>query len=444
MRAFLVSLYAGLLAAVIPAQVSTPDVIVAESGTSSTAGLTLVNPISTKSRPVQGITTGPFSLVALNPLDAADLWGSSLRPTAGRMPPLDHWILSGDKLSKTGSGHGTVDFGLFGALNHVHCFRNDLLFTLSGSAGGIYLRPRTGGSSAVLASANCNHIAVLGDKIYTSTNDSPNAILEVDMTTSTPKTRTLKLVLDPSAPTGSKLPTVISAMCANGAEAGADSLAVFDDKGVLYVVKPGAPSTTHNVTTTNQAGAAAPVGAVYHPGVPLNLVIATTKSLYDGLQYIVQSGKPFYTSATTITDIAYDAGGVAFYGKGCAGSSSKTPEMVFGGLPYQGNAAFSLRMQNGNPNSLARLVIGFSNTTWSSKNLPLDLGFLGAGGCSLLASIDVMLTAGTDSKGEINIPSKVPVDSKLVGITVYAQFAVADKVNPAGLVTSNAVQLVIR
>jgi hypothetical protein len=432
------------MAAAASAQVSSLDVIVAEKATSRTAGLTLVNPTTQKSRPVQGITTGPFTLVALNSLDVADVWGSSLRPTAGRMPPLDHWIMSGDALSKPGSGHGIVDIGLFGALKHVHCFRNDLLFTLSGSRGGVYLRPRTGGSSKALTNANCNHIAVLGDKIYTSTTDSPNVIIEVDMTTATPKVRTLKLVLDPKAPTGSKLPTTINAMCANGPEAGADSLAVFDDKGVLYVVKPAAPATTHNVTTNNKPGIAAPVGAVYHPKVPLNLVVATSTGLYDALQYILAAGKPFYTSTATITDIAYDAGGVAFYGKGCQGSNARTPEMVFAGLPYQGNTSFAIRMRNGNPSSLARLVIGFSKTSWNTNKLPLDLGFMGAGGCNLLASIDVMLTVGTDAKGEINIVNKVPVDSKLVGVTVYTQFAVADKVNPAGLVTSNAMQLVIR
>ncbi len=118
--------------------------------------------------------------------------------------------------------------------------------------------------------------------------------------------------------------------------------------------------------------------------------------------------------------------------------------MVFGGFPYQGNTNFALRMQNGNPSSLARLVVGFSNTAWNTNKLPLDLDFLGAKGCVLFASIDLMLTVGTDSKGEINIVNTVPVDSKLVGVTVYLQFAVADKVNPAGLVTSNAMQLVIR
>ncbi|MHC4515522.1 MAG: hypothetical protein ACYTGW_18145 [Planctomycetota bacterium] len=440
MRASLLPLCAGLLAATVSAQVASTDVVVAES-----SGLTLLDPITSKTRPVQGTPAGAFTRVALNPLYPIDVWGisSGLRICAGFSPPLDYFNMTGDRITKTVLG--CRDFALsFGILGKMHTFRDALLFALSGSPNGVYTRARGATKSTLVASGNANCLALLGEKIYFSTTDTPNAIVEVDMTTSTPKTRTLKLVLDPKAPTGSKLPTTISAMCANGPEPGADSLAVFDNKGVLYIVKPGAPATTHNVTTTNKPGIAAPIDAVYHPKVPLNLIVATSNKLYDALQYVLPSAKPLYTSSGTINDIDYSAGGVAFYGKGCQGTNARTPEMVFGGLPYQGNSNFAVRMRNGNPSSLARLVIGFSNTTWNTNMLPLDLGFMGAGGCNLLASIDVMLTVGTDSKGEISIVNKVPVDSKLVGVTVYTQFAVADKVNPAGLVTSNAMQLVIR
>jgi len=438
MKIPLAFLCAGLMAAVVSAQVTSTDVVVAES-----SGLTLVDPLTSKSRPVQGAPAGAFSHVALNPFDPIDLWGGSSAPrictAAGA--GLDYFTMSGDKITK--SVLRCWDSNLRGTLNRMHTFRGGLLFSVSGTTNGIYTRAVGATKSTQVASGNANNLALLGEKIYFSTTDTPNAIVEVDMTTSTPKVKAVKLVLDPNAPTGSKLPTVISAMCANGPEAGATSLAVFDDKGVLYIVTP-APSTTHNVTTNNKSGIAAPVDAVYHPKVPLNLIVATSSKLYDALQYILPTGKPLYTSNGRIRDIDYSAGGIAFYGKGCVGSNTKTPAMVFGGLPYQSNSSFALRMQNGNPSSLARLVIGFSNTAWNSNKLPLDLVFMGAGGCSLLASIDVMLTVGTDTKGEINIVNTVPVDSKLVGVTAYVQFAVADKVNPAGLVTSNAMQLVIR
>ncbi len=439
MRASLLPLCAGLMAAAVSAQVTSTDVVVAE-----TSGLTLVDPITRKTRAVQGAPAGAFTRVALNPLNPIDLWGSSSGPRfcTAAAASVDYFTMSGDKI--TTSVLRCLESSLRGTLNRMHTFRNSLLFSMSGTSNGIYTRPRANNRSTQIASGNANHLALLGEKIYFSTTDTPNGIVEVDMTASTPKVRAVKLVLDPNAPTGSKLPTIISAMCANGPEAGADSLAVFDNKGVFYIVNPGAPSTTHNVTTANKPGIAAPIDAVYHPKVPLNLIIATSTKLYDALQYILPAGTPLYTSKGTIRDIDYSAGGVAFYGKGCVGTNSRTPEMVFGGLPYQGNSSVAIRMRNGNPSSLARLVIGLSNTTWSGKNLPLDLGFIGAGGCNLLASVDLMLTVGTDAKGEISIVNKVPVDSKLVGVTAYVQFAVADKVNPAGLVTSNAMQLVIR
>ncbi len=446
MRTLLVPLCAALMAAVVPAQVSSMDVIVAEGAASfpaTSTGLTLVNPTTGKSRAVGGHKVGPFMKVALNTQNAADLWGLATHICVGFGTPLDYFKMTGDKITTTSLG--CVDFGLsFNRLNWLHSYHNELLFSMSGNTGGLYSRPRGANKSTQLVSANANHIAVLGERIYLSTTDSPNLILEVDFN-ATPKVKALKLILDPNATTGSKLPTTISAMCNNGPAASADSLAVFDNKGVLYIVKPGVASPAHNVTTNNRPGIATPIKAVYHPKAATGLIVATSTKLYDGIQYILPQGKPFYTTGNKqINDIAYHPGGVFFYGKGCKGTNGKTPEMVFGGLPYQGNQSYQIRMKNGKPSSLARLVIGFSKTTWAGKPLPRDLVFLGAGGCNLLASVDLMLTVGTDQKGEINLPQKVPVDSKIVGATVYLQCVVADKANAAGLVTSNAMQLVVR
>lgn len=437
MKIPLVLLCAGLMAAAVSSQVTSTDIVVAE-----TSGLTLVDPLTQKSRSVQGTPRGAFKQVALNPLNPTDVWGASSGPRlcSAVGAPLDYFTMSGDSITSSLLRCSN----LAGAINKMHTFRDGLLFSMSAAVNGIYTRARGATTSTQITSGNANCLAVLGEKIYFSTTDKPNGIVEVDMTTTTPKVTPLKLVLDPNAPTGSAIPTVISAMCASGPEPGATALAVFDNKGILYIVTPGASATTHNVTTNNVPGIATPVDAVYHPKVPLNLLIATSTAVYDGVQFIVPSGKPLYTSTGTINDIDYCAGGVAFYGQGCAGSNKQIPEMVFGGLPYQGNSTLAIRMRNGNPSSLARLVIGLSNTAWQSYKLPLDLGFIGASGCNLLASIDVMLTLGTDAKGEISITNTVPVDSKLVGVTAFVQFAVADKVNPGGLVTSNAMQLVIR
>ena len=73
MRILLVPLCAGLMAAVVPAQVSSTDVIVAEGAgfPATSTGLTLVNPTTGKSRAVGGHKVGPFMKVALNTQNAA-------------------------------------------------------------------------------------------------------------------------------------------------------------------------------------------------------------------------------------------------------------------------------------------------------------------------------------------------------------------------------------
>ncbi len=53
-----------------------------------------------------------------------------------------------------------------------------------------------------------------------------------------------------------------------------------------------------------------------------------------------------------------DLGNVRPIAKGCAGSNNKTPTMVYGGSPYQGNSSFRLRMEGGMPNALVHAVLG--------------------------------------------------------------------------------------
>ena len=190
MRTLCLPLCAGLLAAAVPAQVSSVDVVVANS-----SGLTLVNPVTQKSRAVQGTPSGRFANVALNPLDTADVWGisSGLRRCAGRAPSLDYFQMTGDKISKTTLG--CRDFRIFGTLNRMDSFRNALLFSISGSSGGVYMREKTATRGTLIGRGNAMHIAVLGEKIYFSA-PTGNTITEIDMSGTSPKLRTLTLSLD--------------------------------------------------------------------------------------------------------------------------------------------------------------------------------------------------------------------------------------------------------
>ena len=122
-------LCAGLLAAVLPAQITSTDFAVAE-----TAGLTLVDPVTTKSRPVQGTPRGAFKQVALNPLNVTEFWGASSGPRLCT----DYFTISGDKITSSLLRCSNLN----GPINRMHTFRDGLLFSMSATNNGVYTRAR--------------------------------------------------------------------------------------------------------------------------------------------------------------------------------------------------------------------------------------------------------------------------------------------------------------
>ena len=120
MRTLCLPLCAGLLAAAVPAQVSSVDVVVANS-----AGLTLVNPVTQKSRAVQSTPKGAFRNVALNHLNPADVWGISSAPRlcVGFAPPMDYFKMTGDKITTTVLRCRNAQ--IIGQLNRMDSFQND-------------------------------------------------------------------------------------------------------------------------------------------------------------------------------------------------------------------------------------------------------------------------------------------------------------------------------
>ncbi len=437
---------AALLAAAAPAQISSKDILITEQGSTYTVGLSLLDYKTGKARLVQSLTGGPYYACALDHRAPTKAWAHSSRPSAGRMPTFDEMTITGDKV--TAVGMNAVDFGLYGRFEDLHVYQGGLLFTIAGSGRGLYHRPQGNNRSTLLYQENYGRdIAVMGQKIYLSTRPPTGSdqLIEVDMGGTTPTSRVLKLVLDPNAPTGAKLPARIECICAHGPEGVANALAMADDKGVIYFVTPGAPATGHNVTTTNVPGIAQPRAIAWHPAVNMQLLVATKDKVYDRLQYMLSQGTPIYTSTTEIHDIAYSAGHMATYGKGCVGSNGRAPAMVDGGAPYLGNQGFQLRMRDGNPSSLAYLILGDSKDKWNGSALPQDLGYMGAPGCSLLASVVLMLPMATDAQGAVSLPIALPLNTQLVGHTTFVQFGVADpKANAGGLSTSDAMELVFR
>jgi hypothetical protein len=445
-------LCAALLAAALPAQISSDDILISETPVSgpsqSSQGLYLVDYKTGKARLISGLNGGPYAAVALDHRAPAELWSSSGRPAISS--PLDHLVLNGDA-SKNGPGMTVVDQGLFGTPQRLHVYEGDLLYTLSGGAGGLYRKAKGAKKSTLLQAAPRGDlfydIAVLGQKIYVSTKPASGSsqLVEVDMSGSSPMVRTLKLVLDPKAPTGAKLPASIECICAHGAPEGmATKLAVADVNGVIYIVDPSAAATTHNVTTDNQPGNGTPRAIAWHPGALLHLVIATKDKVYDRLSYMQPQGKPIYTAATQILDMACSTGHVSAFGKGC-GSSGKVPTVAYGGAPFMGNSNFTLSMRNGQPSAAAYLIVGLSKDTWGGSALPRDLGLMGATGCQLLVSMLLITPLTTDAQGDIDLGAALPRDTQLIGFRTFVQFGVADsQANAAGLSVSDAMEICFR
>ena len=125
------------------------------------------------------------------------------------------------------------------------------------------------------------------------------------------------------------------------------------------------------------------------------------------------------------------------YCNGCQGSAG-TPYLFGPETPYVGHT-IPVIVANLMPNALSLVAIGLSNTSWSGLPLPLGLAPLGAAGCDVLASPDVLLPA-TNFNGTAYMtialpPTVVPSTTPAFFVQALATDAAA---NALGLVLSNA------
>ncbi len=139
----------------------------------------------------------------------------------------------------------------------------------------------------------------------------------------------------------------------------------------------------------------------------------------------------------------FDLGPVASFtsfGTGCVGSRG-IPNLAAQGtsLPRVGST-FTAHITNLPWTGPALLVLGLSNTSYSSTPLPIDLGFLGAPTCSLRASID-------DIQGIVNVLGAATWSwtiPPVPGASFYTQVLPLDPgLNALGLTASNACHGVI-
>lgn len=140
-----------------------------------------------------------------------------------------------------------------------------------------------------------------------------------------------------------------------------------------------------------------------------------------------------YSLASTNVFLAGTPASYGHYGDGCPGSAG-TPGLSVSGNPVLAKT-FTAKLGFAKGNASAFLLIGGSNSVWSTLTLPFALGAL-APNCSILASGEVTAAATTTASGQASIPIAIPNNTALRGLSFYNQFVILDAVNPLGIVFS--------
>lgn len=122
-------------------------------------------------------------------------------------------------------------------------------------------------------------------------------------------------------------------------------------------------------------------------------------------------------------------------GTGCR-SSAGSPVLSASSLPWTGGT-LTLEVQPVSATAPVLITLGFSKTQWGAFNLPLSLAPLGAPGCTLYTTPDLLLLA-TNSAGVGTLSLPIPADPALAGGMFFDQAWVFDaSANQLGLAFSN-------
>jgi hypothetical protein len=120
------------------------------------------------------------------------------------------------------------------------------------------------------------------------------------------------------------------------------------------------------------------------------------------------------------------------------GGGGAVPRLVNSGLPRLGQS-YGLDISQAAPNSVGLLFYGFSNSTWMGLPLPFDLAVLGAPGCLIHASGEIIEIFLTNAAGLGSKNNNVPNDPNLCGGVLFNQAWVFDPTaNAVGFVATNA------
>ncbi len=115
-------------------------------------------------------------------------------------------------------------------------------------------------------------------------------------------------------------------------------------------------------------------------------------------------------------------GGLSRFGTGCAAAASTPPAIGGNGAPAIGNAGFGVVVSGGAPGTLGTCWLGLSRRTWSGAPiLPLDLGAVGAPGCTVWTGPEALFAGVFDAAGELTIGVPIPANAALLRQTFFAQ-----------------------
>jgi hypothetical protein len=139
---------------------------------------------------------------------------------------------------------------------------------------------------------------------------------------------------------------------------------------------------------------------------------------------------------------------VTAYGKACIGSSNFTPILGAAANATRGKT-FKVELHNARPASVALGALGVSDKAYGPLPLPFSLAGLGAPGCELNASMEIVQALATTGTGAGNGTATwswpIPNQTQFKGVTIYFTTLVVDlDTNKLGIVNSNGLKAVIQ
>jgi choice-of-anchor B domain-containing protein len=232
---------------------------------------------------------------------------------------------------------------------------------------------------------------------------------------------------------------VISFDCYAQSTGGNQTVAAY-----LYPEVGGAPSASALASTTMTIGASAnfytatfasPVSVTgnFYIGYETsaqNVYLCNLNSGSGGVSYYrdLVSGPTNWTQSGLVNTPSWSVN--------CTGGAGGlTPSLGHVGLPIL-NSSYDVTLSNAIPVAFAVMVAGLSDAVYNGSPLPLPL--LGAPGCSVYASPDVLTAFITSGTGTASTTFSIPASPANIGVSLYHQWAVLDAVNPLGIIVSDA------